>query len=217
MYRAWANAVPSEIELCSVQLPGRENRIAHKLINDWKPIVEAMVTELRPFMASPFAFFGYSMGALLSFELARALARVEASTPIHLHVAAYRAPQIASPAAPIHSLPTDEFTHQIRLLKGTPDEVLNNSELMDLMLPVLRADFAVCEAYQLEAGPPLACPITALGGLDDLLASRAYLEAWSLHTSGDFQIRMYPGGHFFFNVARDLLLSEVLQDLQLRM
>ncbi|HEY1017217.1 MAG TPA: alpha/beta fold hydrolase [Herpetosiphonaceae bacterium] len=214
MYRTWATAVPADIDLCSVQLPGRENRIAHTPISRWHPLVETLAAELGPFLDRPFAFFGYSMGALISFELARALAQANAPAPAHMHVAAYRAPQLPSATPAIHHLADAQFIAELRQLKGSPEDVLNNAELMELILPVLRADFAVCETHSCAPGPLLSCPLTVLGGLDDPLAPRASLEAWATHTSGAFQVRMYPGGHFFWHRAGDLLFNEVLQDLR---
>jgi medium-chain acyl-[acyl-carrier-protein] hydrolase len=101
----------------------------------------------------------------------------------------------------------------LRRLNGTPEEVLEHEELMQLMLPILRADFAVYETYVYSAEPPLRCPIAVLGGSEDHKLSRAALEAWQEQTSASFSLRMLPGDHFFLNTARPLLLRVLSQEL----
>jgi len=93
------------------------------------------------------------------------------------------------------------------------EEVLENVELMELLLPILRADFAVCETYVYEADDPLDCPISAFGGLQDEYVSRESLGAWREQTSGSFSLRMFPGDHFYLNTERPLLLRALAQEL----
>lgn len=213
VFRSWPNDLPPTIEVCAIQYPGRENRLAEPLLSSSEPLVEALTVDLQPYLDRPYAFFGHSLGALVAFDVARLLAQRQQSQPLHFFVSARAAPQLPTIEPPIHQLPPAEFIHKITALNGTPDEILRNAELMDLLYPILRADFAINETYVYRHGLPLDCPISALGGLRDSLISRAQLEAWSEQTRGPFAVRMFPGHHFFLHEMRSLLLRIVTQDL----
>jgi medium-chain acyl-[acyl-carrier-protein] hydrolase len=176
------------------------------------PLIEALAQALVPFLDKPFAFFGHSLGALVSFELARRVRRQYGVHPLRLFVSAGRAPQIPHRGPRIHTLPDKEFLMELRRLNGTPSELLGHEELMEIMLPVLRADFALYETYLYSTEPPLNCPITAFGGLQDHRVSDSDLEAWSAQTSVSFSKRMFPGDHFF--LKQPLLLRVLSQELQ---
>jgi len=176
------------------------------------PLVEALAQALAPLLDRPFAFFGHSLGALVSFELARRIRRQYGVHPVRLFVSAGRAPQILHRGLPIHTLPDKEFLMELRRLNGTPSELLDHAELMELMLPLLRADFAVYETYQYSSEAPLNCPISAFGGLQDNKVSDSDLDAWRVQTSVSFSLRMFPGDHFF--LKQPLLLRALFQELQ---
>ena len=177
------------------------------------PLVEAIAQSLLPYLDKPFAFFGHSMGGLTSFEAARLLRRTYARSPVHLFVSGRRAPQIPDSDSPIHTLPDAEFLKELRHLNGTPEAVLANEELMQLLLPTLRADFAVLETYTYQTESPLNCPITAFGGLQDPEVSCEMLEAWQEQTSATFSLQMFFGDHFFIHTAQSLLLQSLNQSL----
>lgn len=213
IYRTWPALLPPEVELCAVQLPGREERTKDAPFTDLPPLIESLSLAIQPYLTKPFAFFGHSMGALVSFELTRRLRKRAAATPLHLLVSAHRAPQLPDPYPPIHQLPDAEFKQELLKLNGTPKSLLENDELMQVLAPVLRADFSVCETYAYTSGEPLDCPITAFGGLQDRETSRAELEAWRKQTQKPFQLHMFEGDHFFFFSARESILHIVNQDL----
>lgn len=213
IFRPWADALPAMIEVCPVQLPGREARMKEPPFTRLPPLVQAAVRCLIPHLDKPFAFFGHSMGALLSFELARELRRRRSREPAHLFVSGCSAPQITDPDPPIHSLPARMFIENLRLLNGTPRDALDHQELMEVLLPPLRADFAVYETYVYADEPPLPCPITAFGGLEDGKVSRDCLDAWRRQTRASFALRMLPGDHFFLRTAQPLLLQAVSHEL----
>lgn len=212
-FLTWSDDLPPDIEVCPIQLPGRENRLRKMPFTRLPPLVQALVQALLPYLDTPFAFFGHSMGALIGFELARQLRRQYGLGPVHLFVSGHRAPQIPNPRPLIHQLPESAFVEELRRFDGTPELVLQNTEVMEVFLPILRADFSICETYIYSPEDPLECPISAFGGLQDLLVSRHDLEAWRDQTLGSFTLRMFPGGHFFLHNARALLLRAVSQDL----
>ena len=213
IYHTWPEHVPAEIEVCPVQLPGRESRLRTPPFSQLLPLLQKLAQVLRPYLYMPFAFFGHSMGALISFELARQLRRQHDPGPVCLFVSAHRAPQIPALKPPIHQLSTAEFIEELRRLNGTSEAVLQDAELLPLLLPTLRADFAICETYTYATEEPLDCPIVAFGGLQDCEVSRNDLAAWRDQTQSSFRFRMVPGNHFFLHSARATLVRAVSQDL----
>jgi medium-chain acyl-[acyl-carrier-protein] hydrolase len=215
VYHHWPTALPATVEVRPVQLPGRESRFGEPAFTQFMPLVEALAGALRPFLDRPFAFFGHSMGAVVSFGVARELRRRGDAAPAGLLVSGRRAPQCPARARPVHRLSDEELVAKLVARGGLVPEIRHNRELLALMLPVLRADLAVCETYAYLAEPPLSCPITAYGGWDDPQASQEDLRAWGEQTSGRFRLRMFVGSHFFLHSAETLLLEAVARDLPL--
>lgn len=209
----WSETLLPGIEVCPVQLPGRESRLLEAPFSQVFSLLEPLAQALLPYMDMPCAFFGHSMGALIGFELARYLRRQHRLSPVHLFISARRAPQLLALDPPIHHLPEQEFVEKLRDLKGTPEEVLQNAELLQLLLPLLRADFAMCETYSYTPEEPLMCPITVFGGLQDDEVSRDMLTAWYKQTSSSFKLRFFVGNHFFLHTARVPLIQALCRDL----
>jgi surfactin synthase thioesterase subunit len=207
--------ISPDIELCPVQLPGREDRFSEPSFTRLEALVAELAQALAPYMETPFAFYGHSLGALVSFELTRTLRRQQRPLPIHLFVSGCVAPQLPATEPPIHQLPDEDFIQALRGLNGTPDAILQNAELMRVLLPLLRADFALYETYTYLPEEPLGLPISAYGGLEDSRAPRESVEAWRAQTAGKFVVRMYPGDHFFLHTKRNILLRGLRQDLTL--
>jgi medium-chain acyl-[acyl-carrier-protein] hydrolase len=175
--------------------------------------VPALAEALEPQLKTPFVFFGHSMGAIINFELARHLRKEYGLSPLHLFVSGRRAPQVPPREPVTHDLPEPEFLRELSRLNGTPIEVLQDLELMQLVLPILRADFALCETYTYVDEPPLDCPISAFGGLRDRRVTRQDLEDWRAQTSSSYLLRMLPGDHFFLNTCQPLLLGLLTREL----
>jgi medium-chain acyl-[acyl-carrier-protein] hydrolase len=213
LYRTWSAALPTDIDVCPVQLPGRETRAREAPLSRLRALVPAIAEGLLPMLDAPFAFFGHSMGGLLGFELARYLRRQWGRLPVRLLVAGHRAPHLPRRGSSLHSLPEPHFSQELRTLGGTPAEVLDNRELMNVVAPVLRADFAVCETYEYAPDEPLACPISVFGGLDDRMVPPTDLSAWGEHTRSGFSVRLLPGNHFFVRSAPAPLLQAIAGDL----
>lgn len=212
IYLPWAAALAPGIAACAVQLPGREARLAEPPFTRLAPLVAALEPEILPYLDRPFALFGHSMGALVAFELARSLAR-RGLAPAHLFVSGHGAPHLPDRGRRIHDLPEPEFVDALRRLGGTPPAVLEHAELREMLLPILRADFSVCETHAHQAGAPLDCPLTALGGLADVEVTKEELQAWQEQSCGAFTLHMFPGDHFYLHTARGLLLETIRKDL----
>jgi len=213
IFRSWSDSLPSTVEVCPIELPGRSSRLRETPFTKMEPLIKALGQAIFPHLTKPFAFFGHSMGGLVSFELARLLRQEYNQSPLHLFVSGYRAPQIPDRAPQIHALPESELIKELRRYNGTPEAVLENAELMELLLPTLRADFSVVETYSYRDAPPLDCPITAFGGLEDLKPNTLELEAWREQTNSAFSVEMFPGDHFFLHSAQSLVLERLGKSL----
>lgn len=188
-------------------------RISEPPFRRIKPLVEALAQAMVPRPETPFAFWGHSMGALISFELARELRRLGRNGPVALFVSGRTAPQVPDHDPPTFNLPEKEFIAELRRLNGTPKEVLDSPELTQLFLPVIRADFELVENYVYEPEEPLDCPIHVYGGLEDSAVPTGNLKAWQIQTSGPCATRMFPGGHFFVHTCAADVISILRRDV----
>ena len=213
VFRVWQTALGTAINVVPLQLPGRGARMREPVFREIMPLVAAASEAVAGYLDKPFAFFGHSMGATISFEVARALRKMRGVQPIHLFVSGTCCPQDVGRHYR-EELPETDIMDKLRSMAGTPPEVLEHPELMEIFAPIIQADFAVCRSYEYTPEPPLACPITAFGGLEDHDVSRECLQGWSAETTGQFRSRMLPGGHFFINDTGPTILETIARDLQ---
>lgn len=210
VYRQWPAGLPMDLEVCAIQLPGRANRLQEPPIASIPALVQALLPALQPHLDLPFAFFGHSMGAVLSSEVARALHEARGPVPRHLFVSGRRPPHWPNPDPLLHTLPDDAFVAQInQRYGGIPAELLEHADLMELLLPCLRADIAALEKHKPSARPPLPVPLSVFGGTEDRLTPREHLDGWRGETTGAFRVRVFPGGHFYLEARRDELLADL--------
>jgi medium-chain acyl-[acyl-carrier-protein] hydrolase len=213
-YRSWVNYLPPEIELCAVQIPGRENRLREPLFTKLRLLVDTLSPIIAEYINNiPFVFFGHSMGAWIGYEVIRELRRKGEFGPSYLFVSGRRAPHLAAIEPPKHNLSEAKFIDEIRRYNGTPELIMREPELMEIFLPVLRADFSIVETYEYENLGPVDCPITAFGGLQDNSVTLNDLESWRIHTSSEFRAKTFAGGHFYLKDLGPQLLSEIKRDI----
>jgi medium-chain acyl-[acyl-carrier-protein] hydrolase len=207
IFRSWHTRLPEQVETYGIQLPGRGNRTFEPPFTRVSELVDKLGAALLPLLDRPFVFFGHSMGAILSFELARSLRRNQQVSPAHLFVSGRRAPQIADTSPPLHLMNDVSFLTTVKELNGTPPEVLANVELLQLLLPALRADTELCETYAYVNDAPLPCPITAFGGRSDDEETLNLMEGWRLQTQNRFCLHPLEGDHFFIRSSEQELLN----------
>ncbi len=214
IYFDWANILPPSIEVVAVQLPGRANRLAEPLLTDMPSVIQGVMTELPRLLDRPFALFGHSLGAQEAFETALALRRARFPEPARLFVSGHGAPHAEDPEKLLlHRLDDEAMMQELRKMNGMAPEILGNDELMQLLLPILRADFTISETYSYQPGSPLTCSLSAYSGLQDRYVTREQMMAWQELTTGDFRLRMFPGDHFYLNSSKMLLLQALARDL----
>jgi surfactin synthase thioesterase subunit len=200
-----------------VQLPGRENRISEPVPLAVRELAAQATEALKPMFDQKFALFGHSLGALVAYEIARNLQRAGQRMPERLIASGHRAPTVLCPHKPTWDLPDSEFRKRVSELNGTPKEVFDHPELLQLVIPLLRADFRLDECYTCDPRhTPLTCPITAFGGCNDSDVSEADLKSWSEMTSCGFEYAMNDGDHFFIHSEFDWLVRSVRQALRAR-
>jgi medium-chain acyl-[acyl-carrier-protein] hydrolase len=206
-YRAWRETLSSVAHVVPVRLPGRESRASELPVERMEALVAQLLEAIRPYVSTPFAFFGHSMGAGIAFELTRALRRAGLPLPRSLHVSGARAPQFRLNYKPGLEPAMRDFIEELRRLEGFPPSILNNPELMKLALPALLSDARLYRNYSYCEEEPLSVPIFAYGGDADPNVTSEHLEAWREQTTSTFQRYEFPGGHFYLESARSPLLN----------
>lgn len=216
VFRSWSTTLSPDVEVCPIELPGRGSRFSDPPLTHMPQLLQSLTQAILPYLDKPFAFFGHSMGALISFELAHALYDQHGQLPSYLIVSGRPAPQLP-PAKSIHLLPDAHFLEEVRQFNGIPDHVLSNSELMSLFLPILRADFTLIETHAYSAAhSSLGCDIVAIGGLQDVNVNIEDLEAWREQTMQGFSIHLLQGDHFFIHSAQAQVLRLLKTKLSTR-
>lgn len=208
-FAAWHRALPREIEVFAVQLPGRENRRRDRPFTDMQELICELTTQFAALHDRPVALFGHSLGAVCAFEYARGMRRAGRGSPVRLFASAAVAPQQPR-SIPSSHLPQAELVRvMVQRYDGIPKLILDDPELLDYFMSVLRLDLKLLESFRYVEEPPLDCPLHAMGGTEDLRVSQTELNLWSTQTKGPFATRMYPGGHFFVSSARDAVLASI--------
>ena len=213
IFRSWQRHFPAEVDICLVHLPGRAKRINEPPLTRLRYLVEEIADVFSDSSADPFVFYGHSMGALLSFELARELRRRHSTGPRHLFLSGKTAPTVPNREGVTFNLPQDEFIAELKRLNGTPAELLDLPDVRDFFLPLLRADFEVVDTYVYQPEEPLSCPITAYGGLEDEFVSLDALREWQKQTSAACKQNMFTGDHFFIHKSESLFTSVLRRDV----
>lgn len=198
VYREWGRALSGEVEVQAVQLPGRGWRLREAPGRDLGELAEKIAEAIEPLADRPFLLFGHSMGAWLGLLVARELER-RGLEPIALLASGRQAPQLGCVQPPLSHLEDGDFVAEVqRRYGGIPELIREDHDLLQLLLPALRADIEALERYRHRGEPRLRCPVIALGGQTDRVVPVETLAAWAEETIGPFEIETFPGGHFYF-------------------
>ncbi len=215
VFAGWQRLVPASVEVVGLHLPGHEERLREPAFRRLDPLLDALEEALRPLLDLPFAFYGHSMGGWVAFYLARRFRDAGLKQPAHLFVGASRAPQQPSRHPIIHALSRQQFIDHVRDRYGQiPAAILNDREMMDIVIGMLQADFAVFETAGYRTGAPLDLPISAYAGDADNAVNPAEMEGWGQQTRGEFTLEVLPGDHFFMKGGVGALLARMTPGLR---
>jgi medium-chain acyl-[acyl-carrier-protein] hydrolase len=208
IYRTWQTSFPAAVEICPIQLPGREMRLKEPHIRNFRLLLKELSRALIPFTDEPYALFGHSMGALLVYELALDLVDQGRLPPSYVFVSGRQAPHISREilSKSIHKMSDGEIVSELSLVSGSTFAVaLQDTELAKLVLPTLRADLEVCQSYSHLPHPPIKVSMAALGGASDPAVRPEDLQPWQETVSGPFSLHIIDGNHLFVvNAARQV-------------
>lgn len=195
-YVGWVKSLPEFVELIVVEPPGRAARMMEQPFDSMEALVDDLFPHFQKLTDVPYIFFGHSLGGRVAYEICLRCHRLGIQLPGHFIASASRAPHIIKQRKNIYDLPEAEFIDKLRSFNGTPEEVLTNTELMELLLPMLRADFEIADTYL--ANPlPLDIPISVWAGTDDHEISKLDLQAWADCCNNQIEFEVMPGGHLF--------------------
>lgn len=211
-FHPFASLLPDQIEMLAVQLPGRETRLAEAPHRRMTPLIEELLAGIREFLVKPYAFFGHSMGALVAFELARALRRERLPLPQTIVVSGRRAPTVPNNEPPLHVLSDPDFVEAlVRRYDAIPKVIRDEPDLMALFIPVMKADFATFETHVHRDEPPLECALSIYGGRDD--PQTRQMTGWTDLFDGPVATCLFDGGHFYLADQRRAVAAALAEDV----
>jgi pyochelin biosynthetic protein PchC len=211
-FRSWREHLPRDVELFSVQYPGRLDRIGEPCVDDMDLMAASVTSAVQPLMDRPVALFGHSLGAVVAYEVARRIAVRRPDTLTGLFVSGHPAPDRQRPGAK-HLAADDILWQELGRLGGTRHEVLADPELRRVFLPALRSDYRLAERYKPRPGAPLACGVTALLGDQDSEVDLSEARSWAAVTTGRFTLRVFTGEHFYLTGQGPEVVGEIVRRL----
>ncbi len=207
IYRDWAADLPG-VDVIAVQPPGREHRYGEQPYTDLRALTADLAVAIEPLLDRPFVFFGHSMGGSIAYQLACDL-QARGRTAQRLILSARPAPHLPPDRGPMHTLSDEAFKAELRKLAGTPAAVLENDELMEFLLPTLRADFELCDTYVCARQAVLDVPMTLFYGEDDETAGAGTVAPWSEYTTREVSVLPFRGNHFFVQTQKTAVLGAI--------
>lgn len=209
MYTPWVNTIDKNVELICLQLPGRGGYIFDTPYSNMNELLNDALEDLIPFIDRPYIFLGYSLGAKIAFELMLRLKEIGFPLPVHFVAIASPAPHLPRRTPHIHHLPDDELVKSLAAYQGTPKELLYDKDLMELLLPAIRADFTLLEKYRCTSQDVVPTTLSVFGGQLDKDVEEEELSAWKKLFAHTYSFELFPGGHFFIKESESLLLKAV--------
>ncbi|MGF1431357.1 thioesterase II family protein [Kitasatospora sp. LaBMicrA B282] len=208
-FRPFSTALSPELEVLTVQYPGRQDRRTEPTIDNVADYADAIHAALQPFADRPLTLFGHSMGAVLGFEVARRLEQ-SGHAPLGLIASGRRAPSTHREES-VHLRDDNGIVAELRTLSGTHGDLLGDEEILRMILPALRGDYTAVERYSCPADRVVSCPILVLTGDEDPRTTLAEAEAWAGHTTAGSRLEVFTGGHFFI-VDHQKRLAELVAE-----
>jgi len=205
----WIKNLPVNVELIIIQAPGRGARMGELAYSDMQALIEDLIKIIPSVLNKPYILFGHSLGSRIAFELMNQLKTLNHALPQHFIASGSRGPHHKCMKEPIYDLPHHEFIEELKHLNGTPQAVLENKELMELFLPLLKADFEIADRYCYTGKVRFNCPISVFGGEDDVEICLSKLNSWGDFFETDAEVHMFPENHFFIDSQSKLVQQKV--------
>lgn len=201
-YMKWKQYLCSNIEVYPLEMAGRGKRFGSNLFENMYDVVKDLFSilakELDKLDDFEYAFFGHSMGTVIIYELMKKIKQYNYKEPIHIFMSG-RVPPSFQEKKIIHNLSYDEFKREISNLGGVPDDIINNNDVFDIFLPILRADYKIIETYKFSKSPKWNFDISVLNGRNDPEVEDYYISKWDMYTNKKCNFYLFDGGHFFIN------------------
>jgi surfactin synthase thioesterase subunit len=209
VFTSWSKYLPDNIELVIVQAPGKGSHIADTPYDSMEVLIHNLLKEVLVHFKKPYILFGHSLGSRIAFELMNEAYRLYNTLPLHFIASGSSSPHKKLRNKPIYNLPTEDFIQELKKLNGTPKEVLENRELMDCLLPVIRADFKISDEYLYQGRADFRCPVSVLTGENDLGIPLESAKSWGDFFTQEINVHIIPGDHFFINSHREIVLEKI--------
>lgn len=215
-FRNWQVSLAPEFEVQAVSLPGREVRSIESMPDQIGQLVDILIKENLSSIKNcdAYALFGYSMGAIVAYEMLNKLNDANAPMPYLTICAASSPPHLLSKTINLISLNDNDLLKIVNGLGGIPKEVMVEHELVSLVVAALRSDFSMLQSYFPKETKPFQIPFLVYYGLKDTLTKSNTIDEWSKYTSSIYDKRQFPGGHFFINECRNNMLAALKYDLR---
>lgn len=212
VFNNWPKKLAPDFEIITIESPGHGTKIKQTPFDVAYDVANRLASEICLLADKPLIFLGHSGGAILAFETSRIL--LERGVSIHrLFAIASRAPHVDLKEPPRYHLPTEQFIKRVNEFGGLSQEFLNNKALLDVMIPVMRADEKLAENYKYTGDlRHIKFPISVYGGKDDRITVED-LKEWFEINPASFDIKMFPGGHFFLQDNEDEVLLSIIESI----
>lgn len=212
-YKGYEKIVPDFIKVVPIELPGRATRMQEKAFTSMHDMVDDIFIQIKDKLHHPYAIYGHSMGGWLTYLLTKKIVATGLTPPLGLFVTGCGGPSIEISEPARYLLPKDKFIDKLRELGGSPDEILENAELMEFLEPILRADFQAVDTYKYEESEPFEVPITVVIGLQER-ATYEEAMAWQKETTMPIVVQQFPGKHFFIYDFEEEIMKLIIKNLE---
>ena len=209
-YIDWSQYLPDFVEVIAIQPPGRANRLGETSISCMDELTDKITQSFSDDLLDvPYMVFGHSLGARVAFEVMIKMKKMGKKLPTHFFASASRAPSEPTMDRAIHVLPEREFLEELRELGGTPTEILKNSELMTILLPMLRSDFKLSNEYVYKGGERFSCYATIFYGSNDEQIKLKDVSGWDKFFTNNTSFYQVPGDHFYIDKNVTPLINRI--------
>lgn len=214
LFRNWEDYLSKQVEICCLQLPGREERYYEKPYVHINECLQELSENFQKFIELPYVFFGHSMGSLFCYEISRFLESMNVPLPLHVFLSGARPPRKFIMDSCISQLNDDDLVDELKKYNGIPEDILNEKDYIKIFLPIIRADLLIMESYNFNNNYRFSMPLTVFGGESDSAVDCKELKEWNDFTRAYCRIFILPGDHFFIFSEKIKILSEINRELR---